>query len=139
MLIVVQPLNETRDDLVWFDRRSGVPVVSVSEYGLGFNRAAIEMLGYPKAVRLGLSKKRRLIAVQALKAGTDANGFEFASRERDGYVRINSRDFIRLLQSYHPGLKFEQARRCLARWDDEAGLMYVDLDHVVDKADKLGK
>ena len=47
----------------WFNPAVGTPIVAVGEYGLGFNKAAIEALGTPAKVRVGFNKEKRIIAV----------------------------------------------------------------------------
>ncbi len=119
----------------WFNPSLGAPIVSVAEYGLTFNRAATEMLGKPDKIMLGFDKDNRLIAVKPLsKDDADAKsyGIAFARKERDGYVRIASKDFIRFILRYCPELKLDKTVRCLARWDDTEGLMLVDVKNPLD-------
>jgi len=89
----------------WFNPDLGTPMVSMAEYGLTFNRAAVETLGRPWKVGLGFDKENRRIVVRPIRSETDdgemvSRGLPFAERERDGYVRISSKDFVRFVARY---------------------------------------
>lgn len=93
------------------------------------------MLGKPDKIMLRFDKDNRLIAVKPLSkddAGAKSYGIAFARKERDGYVRIASKDFIRFILRYCPELKLDKTVRCLARWDDTEGLMLVDVKNPLD-------
>ena len=123
------------EEFEWFDPQIGTPMVSVAGYGLTFNRAAVELLSRPAKVALGFSKTRKAIAVKPLADEEDdvgAHGLEFNRRERNGYVRISSKDFVRFVARYCPDVDFSRTVRYLAYWDEKAGVMLVDLEHPVD-------
>jgi len=123
------------EDFEWFDPQIGTPMVSIATYGLTFNRAAVELLSRPAKVALGFSKTRKAIAVRPVADENDdvgTRGLEFGRRERNGYVRIASKDFIRFVARYCPTVDFGRTTRYLAYWDEKAGVMIVDLEHPVD-------
>jgi len=115
----------------WFNPMVGTPMVSFAEYGLGFNRAAIEALGNPAKVRLGFDKESRIIGIMPATED-DLTAVVFASKERNGYVRISSKDFTRFILRYCPDLKLEKALRCLAWFDEVQGALLADLKQTVD-------
>lgn len=123
------------EDFEWFDPQIGTPMVSVAGYGLTFNKAAVELLSRPAKVALGFSKTRKAIAVKPVADEDDdigTHGIEFNRRERNGYVRISSKDFIRFVARYCPDVDFSRTVRYLAYWDEKARAMLVDLEHPVD-------
>lgn len=115
----------------WFNAMLGTPMVSIAEYGVGFNRAAIEALGNPVKVRLGFDKENRVIGVMPTTED-DLSAVVFAGKERNGYVRISSKDFTRFILRYCPDLKLEKAMRCLAWYDEDSGTLLADLKQTVD-------
>lgn len=119
-------------DIIWFQPSRGANIVTVTEQGLSFNKAAAESMGMPQYVRLGFMPAARCVVVQPVERQDDA--FPFASRLRGGAVKVNSRDFVRELRS-HFKLDLTAARRYLARWDAERGVLIVDLSEPVDEKD----
>jgi len=116
--------------VIWFQPSRGASVVTITEHGLSFNKAAAESLGMPQYVRLGFVPEERYVVVQPTDRQDDA--FPFASRLRAGSVKVNSRDFVRQLRSYVK-LDLTVARRYLARWDAEDGVLIVDLNEPTDE------
>jgi len=110
----------------WFNPSLGNPIVSIAEYGLGFNKAAIEALGSPEKVRFGFDKKNKIIAVKSAEDNGDL-AFAFAAKEKNRYIRINTKDFVKLIEINIPELNFGKATRYLARYDEEMGVLLVDL------------
>jgi hypothetical protein len=115
----------------WFNPTVGTPIVTLGEYGLGFNKAAIEALKSPARVRLGYDKKHKVIAV--MPAGEDDKAaLPFASKERNGYIRVSTKDFARFIMRYNPELKLDKAIRCLAWVDGKTGALLADLSRPID-------
>jgi len=111
-------------------------MVSMAEYGLTFNRAAVEALGKPSGVRLGFDKVHKKIVVKPVDEVSEGeektSALPFAERERDGYVRISNKDFIRFVVRYCPELNLRKSVRFTAIWDEAEGLMEVDINRPVD-------
>lgn len=122
--------------ILWFDPEIGTPMVSMAEYGLTFNRAAVEALGKPWKVRLGFDNLHKKIVIKPVGRASDeeekASGLPFAERERDGYVRISNKDFIRFVVRYCPESNLRKSVRFAAIWDEDEGLMEVDINRPVD-------
>jgi hypothetical protein len=122
------------DGVIWFNARLGVATVSLASYGLVFSRAAVADMGAPSHVKLGFDAGAQKILVAPVVAG-DPHAIEFASRERDGYVRLNIRDFVRLvrgqLRNKSIGL---QTMRFLATWCPETQILTVDLQIPLDSS-----
>lgn len=115
----------------WFNPSLGTPTVTIAEYGVGFNKAAIEALGNPKKIKMGFDKEDKVVVVIPTQED-DASAITFASKERNGYIRISSKDFARFILRYLPDLKLNKAIRCLARIDDGSGALHADLKQIVE-------
>lgn len=113
----------------WFDPSLGAPIVSLAAYGLTLNKAAVDMLQGSSRVMLGFDREASTIVVKPVEAD-DSKSFKFAPR--DGYVRIASKDFVRFVARYCPRLRLDTTTRFLATWDEERGMMLVDLNRPVD-------
>lgn len=118
-------------EIEWYNPKLGTPTVSLAEYGLVFNKAATEALRNPGKIRLGFDKKNLLIAVVPTDKD-DPTGLKFLGKERRGFTRINSKDFIRFIIRYIPDFKIGKAVRFLARFDEEEGILIVDLKQPLD-------
>lgn len=121
-------------EIEWYNPELGTPIVSVAEYGLVFNKAASEALKNPTKIRLGFDKKNLIIAVAPVNEH-DSNGLQFSGKERKGFTRINSKDFVRFITRHMADFKLEKAVRFLARIDENEGILIVDLKLPID-ADK---
>jgi hypothetical protein len=118
----------------WYKPSVGTPIVSVADYGITFNRAAAEEMGNPERIQIGFDENLRLIGVKPIhdSGEEDKDSLPFAGRERNGFTRVNSKDFIRFITRFCPDLKFDRAIRCLARWDEQLGILIVDLNNPVE-------
>lgn len=122
----------------WYDREAGAPTVSIAEYGLVFNQSAIELLGTPEMIAIGFDKNNLALAIKPIsKEDTsfpESRTFPFAERIRNGeYARINNKDFVRYVSLYMPN-PIIKSLRCIARWDEENGYLFVDLkQHITDE------
>ncbi len=123
--------------VLWFNPEIGTPMISMAEYGVTFNRAAVEILGRPWKIMLGFDRTNKHILVKPISMEckdpeVQSKGLPFAERERDGYVRISSKDFVRFVARYCPELNLSKTVRYLAIWDEGSGLMEVDINRPVD-------
>lgn len=109
--------------------RFGTPVVTLSATGIAFNTGARNLLGFPEKVDIGYDSQAKVIGVCAHSDDNGANNsYEFESREKDGWVRINAKDFSRYLEQ-QTGIKFrERAKQFLPELDRESGMLIVVLD-----------
>lgn len=73
---------------------AGAPIVTLSKFGIGFNRLAREALGYPEKVKIGYDKENKVIGVKSLIGETNSKTYEFELKERSGWVRIGCKSFI---------------------------------------------
>ncbi|MGB9886861.1 MAG: hypothetical protein ACPLPT_05310 [Moorellales bacterium] len=114
----------------WFNPRIRLPLVSVTQYGLVFNQAAVAALAKPQYVMLGFDTERNLMVVKPLSETDEPNlalAVPFASRERNGSVRLATREFLRFLLARRPDLASLVGGRFVAYWDDKEKALMVDL------------
>lgn len=120
----------------WFSPSLGTPIVSLAEYGITFNRAAITALNNAYAVRIGFDRENKFIIVQSVErenAGPDI--IVFGEKERKGFVRINNKDLVRFVLRCCPEIKLDKAVRFLGRV--EGDLFVVDLNAPADIQDEV--
>lgn len=113
----------------WYRPSIGTPIVSLAEYGITFNRAAAEEMSLPEKIQLGFDEDLKIIGVRPIHnwQEDDKDLLQFAGKERVGFTRINNKDFIRFISRFCPEMKFERASRYLAKWDENLGVLIVDL------------
>lgn len=108
--------------------KSGPPVVTLSATGIAFNAGSRALLGYPEQVDIGYDSQAKVIGVCAHNPSNTAEPYEFEARQKDGWVRINAKDFSRYLEQ-QTGLKFrEKAKQFLPEYDKETKMLIVILD-----------
>lgn len=115
----------------WFSPNLGTPIVSLAEYGIVFNKASIVAIGSPHSIKLGFDRENKYIVVVGVteSEATDES-IIFGSKERNGYIRINNKDFVRFVLRYCPEIKLEKAKRFLSRKEGE--FLIVDLNSPAD-------
>jgi hypothetical protein len=123
----------------FFDPQIGPLVVSIAEYGLTFSRAAIEAMGRPKFVKLGFDKKNLAIGIQPVNEDDDKR-ISFIEKEKNGYIRLNNKEFIRFIMRCLAGDEQKKlgskAIRYLTYWDEELSMLIVDLKKPLDKSNE---
>lgn len=115
--------------------RSGAPIVTLSSIGLAFNSGARSLLGYPNQVDIGFDERLNIIAVRPHDPSGNYPAYEFETREKNGWVRLSMRDFMKYL-SLRTNIDFlTKSRQFLPEVDDETGmlLIVVDNEHLKDK------
>ncbi|WP_419954758.1 hypothetical protein ACN6MT_03085 [Neobacillus niacini] len=119
----------------WYQPTLGTPIVSLAEYGVVFNKAAIYALNNSHSIRIGFDRERRCIIVQgvSITEATD-DTILFAEKERNGFIRINNKDFIRFILRYCPEIKLEKAKRFLSRLEGQ--YLIVDLNAPADGSEE---
>lgn len=126
----------------FFDPRVGPLVVSVAEYGLTFSKAAIEVMGRPEYIKLGFDKKNLVVGVKPADE-QDEKRISFIEKEKNGYVRLNNKEFIRFLMRYFSRDGQQKiggkATRYLTYWDEDNSVLVVDLKTPIDKVDEEEK
>jgi len=114
---------------IWSTPSAGAPIVSIASYGITFNNAVIEILKRPKKIMIGYDDDKKIIGVKPLyeEDQFNARSFDFIDRERNGYVRIGNKDFIKYL-SNRTGIDFTKSVRYFGDWDEKEEILIVDLN-----------
>ena len=74
----------------------GAAAVTINNLGISFNSTAISLLGSPEFVMLGYDSDQRVIGIRSYDGG-DSKAYRFASRVRNGWIRIGCKAFIRYI------------------------------------------
>lgn len=113
----------------WFDKKVGAPIVTIAKYGLAFNKGAVLKMNRAKYVMLGFDKENQLIGIKACDEPSDY-AIEFSARERQGYVRINNKQFIKYVaNAIEDDNRFEgKSIQYFGKWEDDSQTMIVDLN-----------
>lgn len=71
---------------------SGMCKISVSKLGIIFSREAIEGLGTPQKVHIGLDKTKKVLGICVAEANSTIKSFDFATTDaRKKWLRIQSK------------------------------------------------
>jgi len=124
-------------NFVWSAPSAGAPIVTIATYGITFNSSSIEVLRRPTKVMIGFDDKQKVIGVKPLyeKGENEIKSFPFAERERNGYVRIGNKDFIKYVSS-RTEIDFTTSKKYFAHWDDNEQLLIIKLDEPIDDFSK---
>lgn len=113
-------------DFVWSTPSAKSPQVSVANYGINFNSFVVEIMGRPKRIIIGFDEKQNVIGVKPANDTDENRGFEFAEKERKGYVRINNKDFIKYI-SQKTGIDFTKSQQIIPEWIKDEQLLIIDI------------
>lgn len=102
----------------------GAPVVTISSWGIGFNKGIIDFLGRPEEIIIGYDEAQHAIGVTVWDGDQSTPHYTFAPREKNGWVRIGARDFTRYLSSA-TGIDFQKGAKQFTPVLDEANHMIV--------------
>lgn len=121
-------------NFVWTAPSGGAPVVSIASYGITFNSVVIDMMHKPNKIMIGYDDSKKVVGVKAIYRKEEENEkcFPFIERERNGYVRIGSKDFVKYL-SNRTGLDFKNSTRYIGVWDEEQNLLTINLMEPMDQ------
>lgn len=107
--------------------RSGPPVVTFSNTGLAFNPIVRSMLGYPDFIDVGYDEGANVLGICAHRQEHGGKPYEFETREKDGWVRISCRDFMRYL-SQRNNMDFTKAKQFIPEFDSETQMLIIHID-----------
>ena len=83
----------------WSAVSGGAPYVTISPISIAFNSVSIEKLKNPEKVIIGFDEDNCVIGVKAYAGEPAIKPYTFASRVKNGWVRIGCRDFVKYLQA----------------------------------------
>ncbi|WP_341302383.1 hypothetical protein MHB44_08515 [Lysinibacillus sp. FSL H8-0500] len=118
-------------NIEWYSPNLGTPIVSIAEYGIVFNKASIATLGSPHSIKIGFDREKKYIVVIGVtEEESTEDTIEFIGKEKNGFIRINNKDFVRFILRYCPEIKLDKAKRFLSRKEGE--FLVVDLNSPAD-------
>ena len=108
--------------------KNGSHIVTLSSFGISFNKGAIETLGTPQQVIIGFDPKACAIGVRARGEDTASPAYDFARRIKNDWIRIGAKDFVKYL-SKASGIDFlTKAKQFVAEYDPETETLIVVVD-----------
>jgi hypothetical protein len=112
--------------------KNGNPVVTLSSFGIAFNKGAIEALGTPEEIIIGFDQKACTIGVRAKGEDATSPSYEFARRIKNDWIRVGAKDFMKYLAKAS-GIDFvSKSKQFIAEFDPETKtlIVVVDEDHL---------
>lgn len=111
------------------DLSNSAPTVSISQYGLTFNKSSVEILDSPKRVDLFLDSNGKRLAVIATDSST---GIPFCSDQLTRTnPRINNKEFARQLYSLMGWEEKNVSYRVVGVWHDDEKIFIFNLADAV--------
>lgn len=108
--------------------KNGSPVVTLSSFGIAFNKGAIELLGVPDQVIIGYDQEQRAIGIRERGDDTTSPFYDFAPRIKNGWIRIGAKDFMKYL-AYVSQIDFlTKAKQFVAEYDEATKTLVVVVD-----------
>lgn len=108
--------------------KNGAPLVTLSSFGIAFNKGAIESLGVPDQVIIGYDQEQHAIGVRARGDDTISPCFDFAPRIKNDWIRIGAKDFIKYLSRVSKIDFLTKAKQFVADFDEETQTLIVVVD-----------
>lgn len=107
--------------------RSGAPIVTLSSTGLAFNAVVRSILNHPEKIDIGYDESANAIGVCEHRDENGGKPYVFEGREKDGWVRLSCRDFMRYL-SARTGIDFSKAKQFIPEYIEEEKMLVVIVD-----------
>ena len=108
--------------------KNGSPIVTLSSFGIAFNKGAIESLGTPAQIIIGYDPQAHAIGVRAKGEDTTSPVYEFASRIKNDWIRIGAKDFMKHL-ARTSGIDFlTKSKQFVADYDSETQTLVIVVD-----------
>lgn len=93
------------------------------------------MLNYPTEIDIGYDENANAIGICAHRPENSGKPYEFEPRQKDGWVRISCRDFMRYL-SQKNGIDFTRAKQFIPEYDSSTDMLVVIVDRTHMKPQK---
>lgn len=108
--------------------KNGAPAVTLSSFGIAFNKGAIESLGNPDQVIIGYDPEQQAIGVRARGDDTTSPCYDFAPRVKNDWIRIGAKDFMKHLSRTSKIDFLTKAKQFIAEYDEETQTLIVVID-----------
>lgn len=111
--------------------KSGAPIVTISTLGLAFNRLSRSLLGFPEKINIGYDENAHAIGVRAHENNSEVTNYEFESREKNDWIRIGCKDFVKYLSST-TNIDFSKSKQFISEYDPDTKtlIIIVDENHI---------
>lgn len=111
----------------WYNPAMGCPKISIANYGITLNKNTVMIMNNPKYVKLGYDKDKNLLCIKICDE-SDGNKILIKDAENDRYKRINSKDFILILNKYNNNIYNDGTSKYTGSWDSTEKELIVDLN-----------
>lgn len=105
---------------------NGVPAISISENGVGFNVAVIAKMNYCRYVKVFVDRTNNRIAIQSADKGDDG-AVSFFTGQKAKSVRWNQTEFLRMLSRMMQVSFTKKVYRVFGDYYDDEKAMVFDL------------
>ena len=102
--------------------KNGAPAVTLSSFGIAFNKGAIESLGTPDQIIIGYDP------VRARGDDTTSPCYDFAPRVKNDWIRIGAKDFMKHLSRTSKIDFLTKAKQFIADFDEETQTLIIVID-----------
>lgn len=127
------------ENVVWSNPKYGAPIVKISDYGIVFNGATIELLNNPQGIKMGYNLESNMLLIKPIfdninTDDNDNNVYKFSGRKKDGghSIRIGNKRFIKYISSKLGKDLTKSTNKFPANFDKDSGLLLVDLNMELD-------
>lgn len=108
--------------------KNGSPIVTLSSFGIAFNKGAIEALGTPEQVIIGFDSEACAIGVRARGVDTTSPAYDFARRIKNDWIRVGAKDFVKYLSKVSGIDLLTKAKQFIAEFDPETETLIIVVD-----------
>ena len=108
--------------------KNGSPLVTLSSFGIAFNKGAIDALGVPAQIIIGYDQEQRVIGVRASGDDTTSPSYDFASRIKNDWIRIGAKDFMKHLARVSKIDFLSKSKQFVADFDEETQTLIIVID-----------
>lgn len=125
------------ENLILSNPKYGAPIVKISDYGIVFNGATIELLGEPAGIIMAYDIENNNLLIKPVSEydNNKKNVYKFSERRKDeGHsIRIGNKRFIKYISSKIGKDLTKSTNKFPANWVDEHNILLVDLDIPMDE------
>lgn len=109
--------------------KTGICKVSVSKLGIVFSREAIESLGCPRKVHIGIDKTKKILGVCVAEENSSIKAFDFATTDaRKKWLRIQSKALVDEISKIAKFQPTGSGQDFLAKTEDVDGQKFLIVD-----------
>ncbi len=104
---------------------SGGPIITLNAFGIAFNPVCRAMLGYPDKINIGFDERNLAIGIKAHDSATQVKSYDFEGRQRNGWVRVGAKEYIRYLSSTTKIDFMTKAKQFIPIFDESKKMLIV--------------